>query len=275
MDYSEATWDLHTLLFQCSCYRGLSNETPDRRRVKNACAIWQAHGQFLNQAHKGCVLLDVSHMPPAILSVFSYSGSSELKRVRLRVRSGLLPSLITTIKKRAVIPSTGSLFSFLFLFWKLHLLHANLDALKMLLDYPLPEVTWKAVDLRVLDRVEGTVAGTGADTQTLCLGFHAENRKEHLIFFRLIGENHCRCITRNTEKKLAWPYSIRQAIGAGLQHSTGYRKTHVRSPAGLRCVSFFVWSSCQFISLSEKKKKEFDFMEWSRLEQIFNLNRFN
>ena len=47
----------------------------------------------------------------------------------------------------------------------------------------------------------GTVDGTGANTQTLCLGFHAENRKEH-FFFRLIGENHCRCITRSTEKNL-------------------------------------------------------------------------
>ena len=79
----------------------------------------------------------------------------------------LLPFPITTIKRRAVIPSTGSLFYLLFLFWKLHLL-ANLDAFKMLLDYPLPEVTWKAVDWRVLDRVERTVNDTGADTQTLC-----------------------------------------------------------------------------------------------------------
>ena len=199
------------------------------------CAFLQAHGQFLNQADKGCVLLDVSHMPLAILerlgesgathdsqsasrsgveawvaqnlngwdysdaglsqgwvrcpsglaslhhsrlstrspyhlysfsgnrrfcydnhgsfvydspnlfwgpsgsvrtgltgvrsepghrthltslltSVFSYSWSSKKKRVSLRVRPGLLSSPITTIKRRAVIPSTGSLFSLLFLF---------------------------------------------------------------------------------------------------------------------------------------------------------------
>ena len=164
MDNSKVKWDLDTLLFQCS--RGLSNETPDRRRVKNVCAIQQAHGQFLNQTHKGCVLLDVSHMPPAILSVSSYSWTLKQKRVRLRVRPGLLSSPIETIKRRAVIPSIGNSFFLLFLFWKMHLL-ANLDALKMLLDYPLPEVTWKAVDLRVLDRVEGTIDSTGVDTQTL------------------------------------------------------------------------------------------------------------
>ena len=43
--------------------RGLLNETGDRRSVKNACAIWQAHGQFLKQAHKGRVLFDVRHIP--------------------------------------------------------------------------------------------------------------------------------------------------------------------------------------------------------------------
>ena len=39
------------------------------------------------------------------------------------------------------------------------------------------------------------------------LGFHAENRKEHLFFFvfffLLIGENQCGRITRNTEKNLS------------------------------------------------------------------------
>ena len=75
-----------------------SNETPNRGRVKSACAIEQAHeqlfinqahkgGVLFNQAHKGCVLLDVSPMPRAILSVFSNSSSSEKKRVRLRVRT--------------------------------------------------------------------------------------------------------------------------------------------------------------------------------------------
>ena len=44
----------------------------------------------------------------------------------------LLPSPITTSKRRAVLPSADSLFSLLFSLWKLHIL-ANLDALKMLL----------------------------------------------------------------------------------------------------------------------------------------------
>ena len=59
--------------------------------------------------------------------------------------------------------------SLLFLVGKIHLL-AKLDALKMLLNYPLPEITWKAVDLRILDRIllEQTVDGTGADRQTFC-----------------------------------------------------------------------------------------------------------
>ena len=163
MDYSEAKWDLGTLL--CQWGRGWG---PVRIRHSSHAFGWQsshsvdlagwqakmasidiwipwrnAHkphcrtkdqtedvsktrlssrrmdNSVLNQAHNGlCALgLDVSHMPPSILSVFSYSWPSEKKRVRRRVRPGLLPSPITTIKRGAVIPSTGSLFSLLFLFW--------------------------------------------------------------------------------------------------------------------------------------------------------------
>ena len=59
--HSEAKWNLCTLLFQRG--RRLSNETEERRPVKNVCAIWQKHGQFLTPAHKGCVLFDVRHIP--------------------------------------------------------------------------------------------------------------------------------------------------------------------------------------------------------------------
>ena len=40
------------------------------------------------------------------------------------------------------------------------------------------------------------------------------------------------------------------------ERPTGNQKTQVRSPAGLRCV-FFVWSSCQFISLLVRPCKFF------------------
>ena len=125
---------------------------------------------------RSCVLLDVEHVP---LNAFSYSWSSEKKRVRRRVRPCYL--LQSRLLKEERSLSTGSLFSLLFLFWKIHLL-ANLDALKMLLNCPLPEVTWKSVDLRVLDRMEGTVDGTGEDMQTLCWN-SAEKTGESPFFF--------------------------------------------------------------------------------------------
>ena len=39
---------------------------------------------------------------------------------------------------------------------------------------------------------------------------------------------------------------FRGFVAQWLECPTGNRKTRVRSPAGLRCVFFFVWSSCQF-----------------------------
>ena len=72
----------------------------------------------------------------------------------------------------------------------------------MLLDYALREVTRKAKDLRVLDRVEGTIDGTGADTQILQVVYSTHKIGKSLVFFRLIGENQCGRITRNTEKNL-------------------------------------------------------------------------
>ena len=180
LDYLEAKWDLDTLLFRCS--RGLSNETPDRRRVKNVCAICAGASTIpLSTSQRLCALGRQSYA----------TGDTKCFLIQLIIRkekgspSGktLLPSPITTIKRRVVIPaSTGSLFSLLFLFWKLHLL-ANLDALKMLLDYPLPDFTSKVVDLRVLDRVEGTVDGTGADTQTLCWDSMQKIGKSTNFFF--------------------------------------------------------------------------------------------
>ena len=136
---------------------------------------------------------------------FSYSWSSEMKRVRLLVRPCYLLQSRQSKDERSYHPLEVSFpSSFYYESWT-SLQFASLDVLKISLDYPLPAVTWKAVDLRVLDRVEGTVDGTGCGHANFVLGFHTENRKEHLIFcffFRLIGENQCGCTTRNTEKNL-------------------------------------------------------------------------
>ena len=51
-------------------------------------------------------------------------------------------------------------------------------------------------------------------------------------------------------------------VAQWLKCPTGNRKTLVHSPAVLRCVLSFVWSSCQFFSLKEKKRNEFDLKRW-------------
>ena len=199
MDNSEAKWDLDTLLFQCS--RGLSNETPDRRRVNNVCAIQQAHGQFLNQAHNGCVLLDVSHMPPAILSVFSHSWSSEKKRVRLRVRPGLLSSPITTIKKE----TSGHTIHWQSLFSPLFIL-----TLQILMRWKCCSTTLCPRSLekpQVLDRVDGMVDSMGADTQTLCWDSTQKIGRAH-NFFSADWRKSMRAHNEKHRKKLSWPKQL-------------------------------------------------------------------
>ena len=54
--------------------------------VSTTCVLSSRHMDNSSIKLTRCVLLGVSHMPPAILSVFSYSWSSEKERVRLRVR---------------------------------------------------------------------------------------------------------------------------------------------------------------------------------------------
>ena len=162
-------WNFYTLLFQHGT--GLSSEAPDRRRVKNACPILQAHGQFLNQGHEGCVLLDVSHMPPPILSVFSYSWSSEKKRVRLRVIPCYLFQSQLSNNERPYHPLLVSFFPSSFysesctslqilIRWKC----CSTTLCPRSLEKPVTYVFW------IWFWIEWrgpTVDGTGADTQTL------------------------------------------------------------------------------------------------------------
>ena len=164
MDYSEIKWNLHTLLFQRG--RGLSNETLDRRRVKNACAILQAHGQFLDQAYKGCVLLGVSHMPPAMLSVFSYRWSSEKKRVRLRVGPCYLLQSRLSKDERSYHPLAVSFPSSFY--------SESCTSLQILMRWKccsaslFPKSLEKTFTFGFWIEWTGTVDGTGADTHTLC-----------------------------------------------------------------------------------------------------------
>ena len=205
MDYSEVEWNVYTLLFQRG--RGLLNETPDRRRVKNACAVWQAHGQFLHQAHKGCVLLDVSHMPPAILSVFSYSWSSEKKRVRLRVRPCYLLQSRLSQEERSYHPLAVSFPSFFFY-------SERYTSLQILMRWKCCSTTLCPGPLEKLLTYGFWIEWSGRSTvpvrtRKLCVGIPRRKSRERALlfiyFFRLIGKNQCGCITRYTEKKkLAW-----------------------------------------------------------------------
>ena len=191
IDYLEVKWNLYSPLFA----KKNTGQKTCQKRVCYLAGAWTIP-QFLNQAHKGCALQRQSYA----------TGNTNCFLIQLIIRKGkgspsgktLLPSPIKTIKRRVVKPSTGSVFSLLFLFLKLHFL-ANLDALKMLLDYILPEVTWKAVDLQVVDRVEGwsTVVYRCEHANFVLISLR---KSEWALFFRLLGENQCECTTTNTEK---------------------------------------------------------------------------
>ena len=185
---------LHTSfpVFQHS--RGFSNETRDRRSVKNVCAIWQAHGQFLKQAHRGRVLLYltsvISHNTECILIMHM------CQRFAFGVNA-LLSSSIKTIKRRPVKLSTP-----VSLFPSSPFFAENCASLHIL-------GRWKCCSTTLclflpVDRAKATVL---ARTRKLCGGIPrlAANRKAHLffcLFFSVIGENQCGRKTRNTEKNL-------------------------------------------------------------------------
>ena len=202
MDYSEVEWNLYTLLFQRG--RGLSNETPDRRRhsAKNACAIKQAHGQFLNEAHKGCVLLDVEHVPPAILIVFSYSWSSEKKRVRRRVRPCYLLQSQLSKEERSYHPLAVSFPSSFYserytslqilMRWICCSTALCLRSLKKLLTYGF-WIEWSG---------RSTVP---VRTRQLCVGIPRKKSERALFFFSADWRKSMRAHNEKHRKKFAWP----------------------------------------------------------------------
>ena len=166
--------------------------------------------QFLDQAHKGCVPLDVSRMPLVILSVVSYSWSSEKKRVRLRVRPWYL--LQSRLSKDERSSSTGSLFSLIFSFWKLCLL-ANLDALKMLLDY------------------------------AFCGTPRRKSERALYLFFVLFSADWRKSMRAHNEKhrkKLAWPKRGLAVRFSAMNH-VRVSGSVFRWPRGVSCALFVSW----------------------------------
>ena len=198
---------LHTSFPVFQHGRGLLNETWDMQKIcqKRVCYLASAWTIPQASSQRPCAIWHPSH--PTILSAFSYSWLKK-KTVRLQ-RNALLSSSIKTVKRRPVIPSTPvGLFSLSspFFFWEL-CLFAHLGALKMLLDYALPEVkpqTYRGSACTGRSSSGGDGTSTGVDTQTLWWDSTQQIGKPpyYFFFFSVIGENQCGCITRNTERNL-------------------------------------------------------------------------
>ena len=170
------------------------------------CAIQQAHGWVLSQIHKGCVFLDVSHMPPAILSVFSYSWSSEKKRVRLRVRPYFL---LQSRLKRSYHPLTVSFPSSFYseIYTPLQFIKrwkcCSTTLCPRSLEKPLTNGFW------IEWRGRSTVR-----TRKLCIGIprRKSERALNFFFFSADWRKPMRAHNEKHRKKLAWPYQHNSAV---------------------------------------------------------------
>ena len=102
------------------------------RSVKNVCAIWQAHGQFLKQTHRGRVLLYLT-------SVISHNTKRFLIQwFAFGVTSCYLLQTRLSWEDRSNYPHPSISFSSSPVFFWEGRLFADLGALKVLFDYALP-----------------------------------------------------------------------------------------------------------------------------------------
>ena len=108
----------------------VKRNTGQKTCQKRVCYLSRRMDNSSIKLTKVCVLLDVSHVPPVILSVFSYSWSSEKKRVRLQVRPRYFLQSWLSKDEQSYNPLAVS-FPCSFI---LKVAPLNLDALKMLLD---------------------------------------------------------------------------------------------------------------------------------------------
>ena len=178
-----------------------TGNTGQKTCQKHVCCLAGA-GQFLNQAHKRCVLLDVSHVPPAIPSVFSYSWSSEKKRVRLRVRPCYLLQSRLSKEERSYHP--------LAVYFPSSFYSERYTSLQILIRWKCCSTTLCPRSLEKLLTYGFWIEWSGRSTvpvrtRKLCVGIpRRKSERAHffVFFFRLIGKNQCGRITRNTEKNL-------------------------------------------------------------------------
>ena len=179
---------LHTSFPVFQHGRGFSNETRDRSSVKNVCAIWQAHGQFLKQAHFYLTSVKSHNTKHFLIQRFAFGVNA------------LLSS--STIKRRPVKLSTPvSLFSLLSFFLR--------RTAPLCISWGAENVVrlrfacWPTWVLPV-DRAKATVP---ARTRKLCGGIPRSKSESALFFFFFFGDwrKSMRAHNEKHRKKLAWP----------------------------------------------------------------------
>ena len=202
MDYSEVKWNLSTLLFLADCRHQTESmsktgvlsskrmDNPSTKLTKIVCS-WTS------------VICHDTTIGNFSYS-FSYSWSSEKKKVRLRVRPCCLLQSRLSKDERSYHPLAVSFPSSFY--------SESCTSLQIWMRWKCCSTTLARGHLKSRWPTSSGLSG-GDGWRYRCrqvnfvLGFHAENRKEHLIFFFFLADwqKSMRAHNEKHGKKLAWP----------------------------------------------------------------------